>query len=268
MSGFLSLPPFVAMALLGAATGARAQAPAADPAASAACVEEAPEPPLAAYPDLGPMQVARCPYGRAELTRRFARLLESRALRLELDAVEAAFGLPRLRARISEPRSAWYDLRLRGEGPGGAWEAFINFRESFFPLYGFRPPRLQGTERPTPIDAGDRGSILFSLRLLQPTPETGTPACIPVSALFDRALAAGWQDDTESASFSTHGGPKSVMLTRGDMTWFPGIQTGQVVAPRAEIEAACFVEGRIDQEPTRPEPPISAHEQTLIDRQR
>ena len=180
------------------------------------------------------------------MVERFARLLESKAPRLDLASVEHAFGLPELVTSYPSRRSAWYDLKLRGGKGGDKWIAFVNFRENYYPLYDFRPPRLTEGKRPAHINPDDHGSILFSLRLHEETPKPGPPECLPVSILYDRALRSGWRDDTESSGFASHMEWKSVVLRQGDRSYFPNVTTEGYVATRAEIEAVCFNEGRID----------------------
>lgn len=215
---------------------------------------------------LRPTQVAYCSYSRSELIERFARIIELDDGRLELEEIEAAFGVPRLQTSFDDSRAAWFTVYLRGRGDNGGWKAAIAFQESFYPLYDFRPRRFTGTRRPTLVNKDDRGSIFFNLTLSEPPAEPGSPACIPVSYLVDRAIGAGWQDVTRSAMFSTHGGPKSVMLTKGNRTFFPGLSTPNVVVSRAELESACFRGGQIDQKPTNPEPPLSAEERAAEER--
>lgn len=233
-----------------------------------ACIDGVPEPITPFLTDRPPVRVAHCAYSRAELVERFARLLESKAPRLTLESVERMFGLPLLVTSYPDPlgRSAWYNLRLRGGQGGDEWIAFVNFREGHYPHYDFRPPRMKGSERPTPIDPDDHGDILFSLGLYEDAPKPGSPKCIPVLLLYDRALGSGWRDDTESSGYVSHEAWKSVVLRRGDMTYFPAVTTERFVATRDEIEATCFNRGEIRQEPTKPEPPLSADEQALIDR--
>ncbi len=227
---------------------------------AAICTEGVPEPATPFMADRPPVRVAHCAYGRAELIERFARLLESKAPRLELETVERMFGLPPLVTSYPSRLSAWYDLKLRGGQGADEWIAFVNFRENYYPLDDSRPPRLTEGDRPTRIDPDDHGSILFSLRLYEETPKPGSPKCIPVSLLYDRALGSGWRDDTESSLHASHSTWKSVVLRQGNKTYFPDVKTERYVAARAEIEAVCFNEGRIDQEPSKPEPPLGAAE--------
>ena len=263
---------FALLASLLSAPAANAQITTASPgdigpfSPASTCTEGAREPVTPFFPDRL-VRIAHCAYGRAELVERFARLLESKAPRLELESVERMFGLPPLETSYPSRRSAWFDLKLRGGQGGDEWIAFVNFREGFYPLNDSRPRRLTEGKRPARIDPDDHGSILFSLRFYEDRPKPGSPQCIPVSMLYDRAIDSGWEEDTQ-AGYSSHMESKSVVMIRGDRTYFPDVTTAGYVATRADIEATCFNEGRIDQEPTKPEPPLSAEEEASIDRRR
>lgn len=270
----MPLPPLslaLAALLIPAASAQTPSGPSdgsASPLPESVCTQGTPEPAVPGFPDRPPIQVARCPYDRAELVERFTRILEGKTPRLEVEGVERAFGLPRMLVSDPDPssRSVRYQVKLRGGRDGDEWIAFIYFGESYAPVSSFRRPRLKGNGRPVPIDPSDRGSIELSLNFREDTPKPGTPNCIPVSIPYDRAVRAGWYDEPESAGFADDGDDKSVVLERGDMSYFPGVRTRNLVASRAEIEDACFSRGLIEQKPTRPEPSLSASERAQIER--
>lgn len=143
---------------------------------------------------LRPGLTAVCAYDAAEFNRRLLSLLPLKQRSFDLEAVEKAFSLPRLRTSFDHPRTAHYGITLGPAAGYGDWRIMLGFEESFYPTDAERRPRFRGSGRPLLIDPRRRGDMRFDLTWLRsPSVRFGTPACLSSERLVDTAGRSGWK---------------------------------------------------------------------------
>ena len=148
-----------------------------------------------------------CDYSPLDFKKRLLSLLTIREKPPTIENVEAAFGLPRLRASISEPRSTFYDEVLGAREGGSGWEVQIGFHETFYPDVSSRPPRFRGSGRPTLIDPRRRGDLQLVIHWLQTgvTTNNGVTGCLTVQELKTVGQRNGWRGSFQEVMISDVG---------------------------------------------------------------
>jgi hypothetical protein len=221
---------------------APADAAAAAPARTEGCAPDTSEP--SHSPVLRPIQAAHCAYDLNQLRGRILKLLAVKEGALRLEYVERLFGLPRLYTSFDDYRAAWYAVSLTGGKGPGSWKARLDFRESFYPLVDSRPPRFRGSRRPIHIDRAELGQMYFSISTDTLDDVSDLAICWPAAQILDAARKLKWKRETNLGPPPTDGGPRSVVLTRGILTLFPGLDAG------SDLEAGCVREVTLEQEET------------------
>jgi len=157
-----------------------------------------------------------CDYSPLDLKKRLLSLLGAKGRPLTIADIEAALGLPELRASISEPRSTGYDEVLGAREGGSGWEVQLGFHETFYPDVSSRPPRFQGSGRPALINPRRRGDIQLVIHWLQTgaTKNNDVTGCLTVQELKTVGQRNGWRGSFQDMMIYDVGSHRQFVLER------------------------------------------------------
>ena len=178
-----------------------------------------------------------CDYDGAGLAGRVLELFRLRDGQLTIEAVERAFGVPRLSATYANPWSAHYSLLLRPAPGRGDWQVLLNFEESFGPGLPGRRHYLRGTSRPERINPRVRGDMRLDLTFGGASaPAAGAPECLPPQRIAAEGVRRGWRRQPPEPTMLSHGGPIwNLVLRRSDLALSTDVTDDPPCARRIEL---------------------------------
>ncbi|MEA3018289.1 MAG: hypothetical protein QOI38_3011 [Sphingomonadales bacterium] len=178
-----------------------------------------------------------CDYDGAGLAARVLDLFRLRDGGLTIDAVERAFGVPRLGASYADPWNADYGVLLRPAPGRGDWQVLLNFEESFGPGLPGRRHYLRGTVRPERIDPRLRGEMRLDLMLGgERAPAAGAPECLPPERLAAEGVRREWRRRPPEPVMISHGGPIwNLVLRRGGLAFSTDVTASPPCARQIEL---------------------------------
>lgn len=162
-----------------------------------------------------------CGYDGTALAARFIALFGLRNGDLTIDAVERAFGMPRLSADFADPWNANYGVLLRPAPGQGDWQVLLHFEESFGPGIPGRPHYLRGTARPERINPRVRGEMRLDLTFGGANaPAQSAGECLAPERIAAEGVRRGWRRRPPEPVMISHGGPLwNLVLTRRDLAF-------------------------------------------------
>ncbi|HEX8366001.1 MAG TPA: hypothetical protein VF603_12045 [Allosphingosinicella sp.] len=178
-----------------------------------------------------------CDYDGAGLAARLLDLFRLRDGQLTIEAVERAFGVPRLGATYASPWTAHYSLLLRPAPGRGDWQVLLNFQESFGAGLPGRRHYLRGTTRPERINPRVRGDMRLDLTFGGASaPAAGAPECLPPERIAAEGVRRGWRRRPAEPVMLSHGGPLwNLVLRRGDLALSTDVTDDPPCARRIEL---------------------------------
>lgn len=161
------------------------------------------------FDNLRPFPEVTCDYNVGEFHKRLLSIFRWPKQALDIETVERAFSLPRLKTVYDAPRSLSYTAYVSGASNEKRWRASINYDESFFPTDAWRRPRFRGAERPVLINPRIRGERRVSIEL-HPAKDSSIALadCLDIAAIRGTAIHQGWSEAKfRIPNMPLHGGP-------------------------------------------------------------